>query len=173
MSDAVKPKGKGMMRMLMLGGLAAVLLGGGVAGGLYAAKTGLLGGAAKASGAKAAHGGGHGGGGDHGGGEGGGQYVTLEQGFTSNLRDSDSYVQLSLAVSTTDSAGAEAVEANEPALRSAVLELLAEQSYETVSSSAGRAGLRKAIKRSLDDVMRHKVGSGGIDNVYFTAFVVQ
>ena len=102
------------------------------------------------------------------------RYFTMEQGFTSNLKGSESFVQLSLALSTRGGETAlAAIKANEPALRSAALQVLAQQSYESVSTLDGRRALQAALRRALDDELRTRIGNGGIDNVYFTAFVLQ
>ncbi len=101
-------------------------------------------------------------------------YVTIEQGFTSNLKDSESFVQASVALSTQgDEKVVAAIKANEPALRSVILQTLAEQSYAGISTTYGREALLKRLRDLLDREMRSKVGFGGIDNVYFTAFVLQ
>jgi flagellar protein FliL len=125
------PKKKGKLgRMLMIGAALVVLVGGGVGAGVYAAGSGLIGGAAhaeepgpklvpKSEQKRAGEGGGEG---DHGGGEEGGgssgeshgkptpageggdkyasNYYAMEKEFTSNLQNSVHFVQVGVAVST-------------------------------------------------------------------------
>ncbi|MFA5988102.1 MAG: flagellar basal body-associated FliL family protein [Sphingomonas sp.] len=126
---APKKKG-GMGKVIIMAVVALVLVGGGVAGGLFAVQSGLLGGAknahevvydrprlvpkseekrASASG-EGGEGGGHGGGGGGGGGhtapmgEGGEKfastYYPMEKEFTANLHDSVHFIQVGIAVST-------------------------------------------------------------------------
>ena len=169
MSDKpVKKKGGGIMKLLMMVVGAVVLIGAGGAGGIYAAQSGMIGGGAPAAKAK-----GHGEAAEHSE-EGSARYYAIEQGFTSNLRDSDSFVQASVAVSMHgDEKVTDVIKTNEPALRSVILQTLADQDYPTMSSMPGRQELRKKLRDVLNAELKSVTGSGGIDNVYFTAFVLQ
>jgi flagellar FliL protein len=42
-----------------------------------------------------------------------------------------------------------------------------------VASPAGRQQLQRDLTRVINQVLRERTGFGGIDNVYFTSFVVQ
>lgn len=161
MSDPkpIKKKGK-LARYAVPAGGALALIGAGGAGGAYAVSVGMVGAshAAEASAnavPETVH------------------YYAIEQGFTANLRDSSSFVQASVAVSGKGEKLIEAVKANEPAMRSVVLQLLADQDYATISTPPGRKALQAKLRGALDAELRAKVGFGGIDNVYFTAFVLQ
>jgi flagellar protein FliL len=101
-------------------------------------------------------------------------YHTLENPFTSNLNNSDAFVQLSLGVSTYyDVRVIDAVKAHEPAIRSAVLMQLAAADDLMLASPQGRQQLQRDLTRVVNQVLRERTGFGGIDNVYFTSFVVQ
>ena len=163
MSDPkpIKIKG-GALKLVALVGGALVLVTAGAVGGALIVGSGIVGGHADAAehAAEPAHAESH--------------YYALEQGFTANLRDSSSFLQASVAVSTRgDVKVVDAVKANEPAMRSVVLQLLAEQDYATVSTPAGRSALLARLQKSLNEELTAKVGFGGIDKVYFTAFVLQ
>ena len=71
------------------------------------------------------------------------------------------------------SAGVKAVETHEMAGRSAVLMTLSNQDAMTVTTPDGRAELKKELKQAVNEVLKEKEGFGGIDDVYFTSFVVQ
>lgn len=101
-------------------------------------------------------------------------YYPIEAPFTSNLKDSDAFAQLSIGVATYyDSRVIDNLRAHEPAVRSAVLMRLAEQDPDLVATEAGRTILQRELTQTINRVLREKTGFGGIDNVYFTSFVVQ
>lgn len=101
-------------------------------------------------------------------------YHSIEAPFTSNLNESAAFVQLSIGVSTYyDARVVDAVKAHEPAIRSAVLMQLAAADEVLVASPAGRQQLQRDLTRVINEVLRERTGFGGIDNVYFTSFVVQ
>ena len=101
-------------------------------------------------------------------------YYTIETPFTSNLKDSDAFVQVTLGVATYyDSRVLDNVRAHEMAIRNAVLMRLSEQDELLVASPQGRTLLQRDLTQAINGVLREKTGFGGIDNVYFTSFVVQ
>jgi flagellar protein FliL len=101
-------------------------------------------------------------------------YYPIEAPFTSNLKDSDAFAQLSIGVATYyDSRVIDNLRAHEPAVRSAVLMRLAEQDPDVVATETGRTILQRELTQTINRVLREKTGFGGIDNVYFTSFVVQ
>lgn len=101
-------------------------------------------------------------------------YHSIEAPFTSNLAESDAFVQMAIGVSTYyDARVIDAVKAHEPAIRSAVLMQLAAADESLVASPSGRQQLQRDLTRVINQVLRERTGFGGIDNVYFTSFVVQ
>ena len=190
MSDDAPPpeqpkKKKGKRKLLLIGGLAVLLLGGGGAGAFYYFKGGdaAHGEAAKADLPQLVKKGAHkapekDGEGGHGGGEGGSKYAAsyyqLEKEFTSNLRESPHFIQVGLAISTDyDERVIQNVQANELAVRSAVLMTLSDTDELQVFTPEGKKQLQKRLVASINGVLREKEGFGGIGNVYFTNFIVQ
>jgi flagellar FliL protein len=101
-------------------------------------------------------------------------YVPMEQPFTSNLRDTDGYLQLGLGVSTFyDQKVTDHLKDSDMPVRSAVLEVLAQQSAEALNTPQGKAQLRQAIKVAINRVLQQREGFGGVDDVYFTSFIIQ
>ena len=101
-------------------------------------------------------------------------YFQLQAPFTSNMSDTDAFAQISLAVSTYyDLRVIEAIKTHEMAIRSQVLMLLAQQPEAMLSTPEGKRQLQGRIKAIINDVLKQKTGYGGIDNVYFTNFVIQ
>jgi len=203
MSDAKKdetlsPKKKRKLpKMIAMVGALVVLVGGGVAAGVYAAGAGLVGGGHAAAEAKPGpklvpkseqkHASADGEGGEHGGGEaaeGGGEhgggdayasnYYKLEKDFTANLADSVHVIQVGLAVSTPyDDKVITNLQTNEIAVRSAILMALGDTPEDEVFSSAGKKKLATRLVGAMNDTLKQKEGFGGVGNVYFTSFVVQ
>ncbi|HWW64301.1 MAG TPA: flagellar basal body-associated FliL family protein [Sphingomonadaceae bacterium] len=101
-------------------------------------------------------------------------YYNLEQNFTSNLRDSDGIMQVGLGVSTFyDSRVIDALKANEIPVRSAILMTLADQDAFVIATPEGKRALQKQLTDAVNAVLKAKTGYGGVDNVYFTNFIVQ
>ncbi|NIJ09582.1 flagellar FliL protein [Sphingomonas vulcanisoli] len=101
-------------------------------------------------------------------------YQPMEQNFTSNLRDTDGFLQVGLGVSTFyDHRVFDNMKRAEMPVRSAVLEVLAQQQAETLNTEQGKAALRKQLTAAINNVLKSQEGFGGIDNVYFTSFVIQ
>ncbi|EXS70771.1 flagellar basal body-associated FliL family protein [Sphingobium sp. Ant17] len=101
-------------------------------------------------------------------------YFQLQAPFTSNMSDTDSFAQISLAVSTYyDLRVIDAIKTHEMAIRSQVLMMLAQQPEETLATPKGKQALQGKIKVIINDILKQKTGFGGVDNVYFTNFVIQ
>ncbi|MBU6395105.1 MAG: flagellar basal body-associated FliL family protein [Sphingomonadales bacterium] len=192
-----KPKKKGGGMMLKIGAVVALLgAGGGGAYGLVAA--GIIGGNGHGAEhedknpklirkgeedpyAPAPKEGGHGeegGSGHEVDGEGGSEYRTayfsFTEDFTSNLKDSDMLVQVSLACSThRDYRVILWLQKHELAVRSALLTAIADTPGEEVQSAEGKARLQKRLVATINKVLTDTEGFGGVDAVYFKTFIVQ
>ena len=179
--EAAAPKKKSKLMGLLVplvGGLVLAVAGAG--GGYYAATSGLLGGGhkeEKSNGPQRVKK-------DHGEAphqvdeDGDGQYETtyfeLKKEFTANLMDPNRYIQVGIGVATTyDAKVTEAVEKNEPAIRSAVLGVLAEQTADAVSTVQGKEALQRRLRGVINQTLEAKTGFGGVAQVYFTSFVIQ
>jgi flagellar protein FliL len=189
---AAKPKkGKGML-MILLGGVALLAVGGGAMFGLMQA--GIIGGGhgpevkednspklirkgeedpyAPKIEAK------EGEGGVEIDGEGGSEFRTayyiFAEEFTSNLRDSDALIQLSLACSTRrDGRVLQWLKKHELAIRSEMLTVLADTPEMDVYSIAGKQRLQKRMTAAINKVLVTNEGFGGVDAVYFRTFIIQ
>jgi flagellar FliL protein len=101
-------------------------------------------------------------------------YVPMEQPFTSNLRDTDGYLQLGLGVSTFyDQKVTDQLKDSDMPVRSAVLEVLATQAADALNTPEGKVALRKQLKAAINHVLEQREGFGGVDDVYFTSFIIQ
>ena len=101
-------------------------------------------------------------------------YFQLQAPFTSNMSDTDAFAQISVAVSTYyDMRVIEGIKTHEMAIRSQVLMMLAQQPETMLATPEGKRLLQGKIKAVINDILKQKTGYGGIDNVYFTNFVIQ
>jgi flagellar FliL protein len=184
-----KKKGKKMLFLL----LGLVLVGGGTAGGLYAAGVGPFAHPGETLAAmtgprlvpkseqkRIGLGTGEGGGagaskpGTTGGERYASNYYAMEKEFTSNLQDSVHFVQVGIAISTPyDDTVIENLKTNEIAVRSAILMTLSDTSEEQIFSTDGKKQLEGRLTKAINAVLKEKEGFGGVGNVYFTNFIVQ
>lgn len=111
-------------------------------------------------------------------GEGGSKYRTayysFADDFTSNLKNSDSLIQVSLAASTRrDGRVLLWMKKHELAIRSSLLGVLADTPEEDVYTLQGKEHLQKRLTAAINQVLTDKEGFGGVDSVYFKTFIIQ
>ena len=111
-------------------------------------------------------------------GEGGSEYKTsyynFAEDFTSNLKNSSSLVQLSLACSTRrDGRVLMWLKKHELAIRSEILVVLADTPEEDAFTPDGKERLQKRLTAAINKVLTETEGFGGVDQVYFKSFLVQ
>jgi flagellar FliL protein len=90
------------------------------------------------------------------------------------LKGSKAFLQVSVGVSTQyDETVIENVEMHQLALRSEVLGVVSEFTVEEVEGKMGRDDLADGIKNAINSRLEELEGFGGVEGVYFTAFVLQ
>lgn len=101
-------------------------------------------------------------------------YYTFSEDFTSNLKNSDALAQMSLACSTRrDGRVLMWLKKHELAIRSRMLEVLADTPEEDVYTIEGKGRLQKRLTTAINKVLTETEGFGGIDAVYFRSMIVQ
>ncbi|WP_420381484.1 flagellar basal body-associated FliL family protein [Novosphingobium sp.] len=186
-----KAKKKGGKMMLIIGAVVLLAVGGGGVFGLVAA--GVIGGGKAAMKednhpklikkgatdpfAPAAKEG-EGEGGKNTEGDGGSEYRTIyfsfSEDFTSNLKGTESLVQLSIACSTRrDYRVVLWLKKHELAIRSAMLAVLADTTDDSIQSPAGKEALQRRLTAAINKVLTEDEGFGGVDAVYFKNFIIQ
>jgi len=101
-------------------------------------------------------------------------YYTFPDNFTTNLKASKAFLQISVGVSTQyDETVIENVELHQLALRSEVLGVVSEFTVEQVEGKTGRDQLADSIKDAINARLEELEGFGGVEGVYFTSFVLQ
>ena len=101
-------------------------------------------------------------------------YYSFDGDFTSNLKDSSSLIQVSLAASTRrDGRVLLWLKEHELAIRSALLNVLADTPEGEIGSVEGKERLQKRMTATINQVLTKEEGFGGVDEVYFKSFLMQ
>lgn len=101
-------------------------------------------------------------------------YFTFSEDFTSNLKNSDALIQTSIACSTRrDGRVLLWLKKHELAIRSRLLQILADTPEEEVYTIPGKDRLQKRMAAEINEVLAQKEGFGGVDAVYFRSFIIQ
>ncbi len=101
-------------------------------------------------------------------------YQEMKSKFTVNVPNSKKYLQFSLSVMTHyDEKVLGNVDKHQTALRSAILQVVRQKPVETYNSEDGMASVLIEIKEAMNSVLMGYEDFGGIEEVFFTEFVVQ
>ena len=101
-------------------------------------------------------------------------YYTFPDNFTTNLKGSKAFLQISVGVSTQyDETVMENVELHQLALRSEILGAVSEFAVEEIEGKTGRDDLSARIKDAINVKLEELEGFGGVEGVFFTSFVLQ
>ena len=101
-------------------------------------------------------------------------YYEFPGNFTTNLRESKKFLQITVGVSTQyDEEVMVNVESHQLALRGIILGVMSEFSEEDVAGIAGKQGLSNSLKDALNVFLEDKEGFGGVEGIHFTSFVLQ
>lgn len=101
-------------------------------------------------------------------------YKEIEREYLANLTNSRKVIQVQIAVMTTyDDRVFKNVEKHEFALRSATLDVLRQVTDQELETPTFRKDLSEKIRVEMNAVLEKFEDFGGIEEVYFTTFVVQ
>ncbi len=101
-------------------------------------------------------------------------YYQMEDPLTTNLNNSRRYLQIGIGMSTQYNAQVMTnVETHKVALRSDILGVMSDFTEEAVADAEGRAQLATAIKDVVNKRLEQLEGFGGVEDVFFTSFVLQ
>jgi len=159
-------KGGGMMKKLMMGIGALVLVGGGVFGGMT-----FLGGDKPEEGEE---------------GEETAEtvevakspplYTSLHPPFVVNFKDASGashFMQVTMEVMARDQGVINAVREHAPVIRNALILLYSGAVYDEVSTREGKQKMLADGLAEIQEVMTAQIGEPGVEAVYFTALVIQ
>ena len=101
-------------------------------------------------------------------------YYEFPGNFTTNLRESKQFLQITVGVSTQyDEEVMVNVESHQLALRGIILGVMSEFSQDDVAGREGKQSLADSIKDALNIFLEDKEGFGGVEGIHFTSFVLQ
>ena len=101
-------------------------------------------------------------------------YFEFPGDFTTNLKGSRKFLQVSVGVSTQyDEQVMEVVDSHQLALRSEILSTISDFTEEDISGSEGKKKLSERLIVVLNKKLESLDEFPGIEDVYFTAFILQ
>lgn len=102
-------------------------------------------------------------------------YVELEPSFTINYGEGSRlrYLQTSISLLVPNSTAALEVSSHSDAIRHEIIMLISAQDRETLTSTEGRATLQENLLERIQAYMEQETGAPQVDQVLFTAFVIQ
>jgi flagellar FliL protein len=102
-------------------------------------------------------------------------YASLGEKFVVTLHEQgrQRYFQTSLSALTRDEAVIKALDLHAPLIRARLVALLGEQDFAALRTEAGKLALRDRILATLQQVLQAETGSPGVEQVFFTEFVLQ
>ena len=103
-------------------------------------------------------------------------YIGLEPAFVVNSADQSGasrFMQVTIQVMTRDPEIEEAVNTHMPVIRNSIVLLLSSQSVESVSGVEGKEKLRAEVLDRIRAILEERTGKPGVEEVYFTSFVIQ
>jgi len=103
-------------------------------------------------------------------------YLALKPAFAANFKGNPEIrvVQVELTVASTDQAVLDAITKHDPMIRNNLLLLLSAQDPAALKTAEGKEAFRNQIKEALKKVVIEQTDKKvGVDEVYFTGFVMQ
>ena len=101
-------------------------------------------------------------------------YYEFPGNFTTNLKGSKKFLQISVGVSTQyDDTVMANVESQQLAMRSEILAIMSEFTPDDIAGREGKDILANALKDGINGVLEKLEGFGGVEDVHFTSFVLQ
>lgn len=102
-------------------------------------------------------------------------YLPMEPAFVVNFgpKADVRFMQISIQIATRDAAVIERVKTHTPAIRNGLVMLYSSQDPIRLNTRPGKEELLKQTLDEINRVLKEQTGSAGVENVYFTSFVMQ
>ncbi len=102
-------------------------------------------------------------------------YVPLDPPFVVNFNsDTDvRFLQISVELGTRDPDVADSIKEHRPAIRNNLVMLYSSQDPQVLNTRDGKEKLRNETLSEVQKVLQRETGSPGVENVFFTSFVMQ
>jgi len=104
-------------------------------------------------------------------------YYKMVEPFTINFPNQSEkkvrYLQIKVTLMAHDQDIIDHAELNLPMLQDALRSLFSEQSFEAVTTVAGRKALQASSLSLIKTILKEETGKDNLDAVYFTSFILQ
>lgn len=102
-------------------------------------------------------------------------YFAFDPPFVVNFSDGKQirYLQVSIEIMVFDELVIEDVKKHMPIIRNNLIMMFSNLDYETLNSVAGKEKLRSESLAEIKGILKDKTGKPGVEEVYFTGFVMQ
>ncbi len=102
-------------------------------------------------------------------------YFKFDPAFIVNFQAGEElrFLQVAVEVMSYDPVAITAVEEHMPVIRNNLIVLFSSQDFTTISTRVGKERIRAQVLSEIQKILREKIGKPGIDEVYFTNFVMQ
>lgn len=103
------------------------------------------------------------------------QYFSFDPPLVVNFDDTQAvrFLQLQIDVMARDEKVLESVKQNSPAIRNNLLMLMNNRDYKTLMTREGKEALRQECLKEVQRILQKETGSPGVEDLYFSSFVVQ
>jgi flagellar protein FliL len=102
-------------------------------------------------------------------------YIPFDPAFVVNLGDpvESRFLQVQVEAMTRDPLASEAIKAQAPRIRSALLMLFGATKPADLTTREGKEKLQADVLAEMQKIMKEETGKPAVDAVYFTSFVMQ
>lgn len=102
-------------------------------------------------------------------------YVSLDPAFVVNFSgDADvRFLQIAVEAGTRDPDVVEQIKEHRPAIRNSLVMLFSSQDPAVLDTREGKETLRNQALGEIQKVLKSETGNNGVENVFFTSFVMQ
>ncbi len=102
-------------------------------------------------------------------------YFAFPQPFTVNFETPKGvrFLQVGLELMTHDQASLDALQVHMPVIKNNIILLLSSQPYDSLISREGKDEIRAKLLSTIQGVLQKYHGEPGIEEIYFTSFVMQ
>ncbi len=103
------------------------------------------------------------------------QYFSLDPPFIVNFsgKSRARFLQVSIEGMSRDVKVKEDITKHLPQVRNNLVLLLSGKTYDELNTTEGKAALRKQVLKEIQKVLEAETGREGVEDVYFTSFVMQ
>ena len=102
-------------------------------------------------------------------------YYPFDPAFVVNFSDGKQirYLQVSIVAMSHDPQAIEGLKTHMPVIRNNLILMLSNLNFDTLNSVEGKKKLQQEALAEIQNILKEKTGKPGIEEIYFTGFVMQ